>query len=271
MLVGYPPMKTFLITALVVLPVVSATAGRESASRTGRNGGTVEVQGASAGRFKAGSVSAESANGATYEASGVRAGRFGAAQSSAQGVNGNTVDRSARSWNGAAVNGATSTTTYNNNNNGNTATVNRGVATTPNAATVNRSTSVNGNNVAYSSATVYENNTTYTGYRSGYVYTGGVYKPASVTVNSIYIAPVGAYAGWKVVAQPQFITYPAYATYPVEVSVQVELTQRGYYNGPIDGSIGPKTQKAIIKYQADNGLTPTGQIDKPLLKSMDII
>lgn len=264
-------MKTLLITALVVLPVVSATAGRESASRTGRNGGTVEVQGGSAGRFKAGSVSAESANGATYEASGVRAGRFGAAQSSAQGVNGNTVDRSARSWNGAAVNGATSTTTYNNNNNGNTATVNRGAATTPNAATVNRSTSVNGNNVAYSSATVYENNTTYTGYRSGYVYTGGVYKPASVTVNSIYVAPVGVYTGWKVVAQPQFITYPAYATYPVEVSVQVELTQRGYYNGPIDGSIGPKTQKAIAKYQADNGLTPTGQIDKPLLKSMDII
>jgi len=264
-------MKTPLIAVLVLLPVISANAGRESASRTGRNGGTVEAQGGSVGRFSAGSVQAEGANGATYDASGVRVGRFGAANSSAQGANGNTVDRSARSWNGTAVNGATSTATYNNNNNGNTATVDRGAASTPNAATVNRSTSVNGNNVAYNSATVYEDNRTYTGYRSGYVYSNGTYQQANVTVNSVYVAPVGTYAGWKIVTQPQYVTYPAYATYPVEVSVQVELTKQGYYNGKIDGNIGPKTQQAIAKYQSANNLPPSGQIDKALLQSLDII
>jgi len=263
-------MKSPLIAVLVLLPVLSATAGRESAERTGRNGGTVEAQGGSVGRFSAGSVQAESANGATYDASGARVGRFGAGQSSAQGVNGNTVDRSARSWNGAAVDGATSSATYNNNNNGNTATVNRGAASTPNAATVNRSTSVNGNNATYNSATVYQNNTTYNGYRSGYVYSNGSYNQANVTVNSVYVAPVGAYAGWQVTAQPQYISYPAYATYPVEVSVQVELTKDGFYKGPIDGNIGPATQKAIVKYQAANNLPTTGQIDQPLLKSMGI-
>ena len=42
----------------------------------------------------------------------------------------------------------------------------------------------------------------FTGYRAGYVYTGGVYRPATVTVNSVYVAPVGAYAGYRVVAYP---------------------------------------------------------------------
>jgi len=264
-------MKTTLIAALVLLSVISANAGRESASRTGRNGGTVEAQGGSVGRFSAGSVQAEGANGATYDASGVRVGRFGAANSSAQGANGNTVDRSARSWNGAAVNGATSTTTYNNNNNGNTATINRGAASTPNAATGYRSTTINDENASYRSATVYHDNTTYTGYRSGYVYANGSYQQANVTVNTVYVAPIGAYAGWKIVTQPQYVTYPAYATYPVEVAVQVELTQQGYYNGKIDGNIGPKTQQAIAKYQAANNLPPSGQINQALLQSLDII
>lgn len=110
----------------------------------------------------------------------------------------------------------------------------------------------------------------WSGYRSGYVYTGGVYRQANVVVNRAYVAPVGVYAGWTIVTQPYYVAYPAYATYPVEISVQVQLQRLGYYGGPIDGDIGAQTQKAIAKYQADNGLPPTGQINQALLKSLKI-
>jgi hypothetical protein len=122
----------------------------------------------------------------------------------------------------------------------------------PNGGTVNRSA------------------TTWTGYRSGYVYTGGVYRPANIVVNAAYVAPIGIYAGWQILTRPYYVTYPAYATYPVEVAVQVELQRQGYYGGPIDGNIGPATQKAIAKYQSDNDLPATGQINQALLKSLKI-
>jgi hypothetical protein len=112
--------------------------------------------------------------------------------------------------------------------------------------------------------------TTWNGYRQGYVYTGGVYRPATVQVNALYVAPVGIFVGWNVMARPYYVTYPAFATYPVEVSVQVELQRRGYYSGPIDGDIGAQTSAAIAKYQADNGLPRTGQINEALLKSLNI-
>jgi Putative peptidoglycan binding domain len=213
-------MKTPLIAVLVLLPVLSAFAGRGfSVSREGPNGGSVDAQGVQAGRFSAGSVSAEGPNGGTYDASGARYGRYGTASSSAQGPNGNTVNRSA-TWN-------------------------------------------NGGGTVYGGS--------FNGYRSGYVYTGGVYRPATITVNSVYIAPVGVYAGWRVMTQPYYVTYPAYATCPVEVAVQVQLKRQGYYGGAIDGSVGPMTQQAIAKYQSLNGLPPTGQINKALLKSLHIV
>jgi hypothetical protein len=112
--------------------------------------------------------------------------------------------------------------------------------------------------------------TSWNGYRGGYVYRGGVYRPANIVVNTAYLAPIGVYAGWSVIARPYYITYPVYATYPVQVSVQVELQRRGYYGGPIDGDIGPQTQKAIAKFQSQNGLPVTGQINQALLKSLNI-
>jgi hypothetical protein len=54
------------------------------------------------------------------------------------------------------------------------------------------------------------------------------------------------------------------------VDVQRELRRRGYYNGPIDGDIGPGSRSAIRAYQADRGLTVTGRVDSRLLRSLDI-
>jgi len=53
-------------------------------------------------------------------------------------------------------------------------------------------------------------------------------------------------------------------------AVQQSLSQQGYYNGPIDGDIGPGSSNAIANYQSDHGLTPTGQINDPLLQSLGL-
>ncbi|TDU81224.1 putative peptidoglycan binding protein [Prosthecobacter fusiformis] len=55
-----------------------------------------------------------------------------------------------------------------------------------------------------------------------------------------------------------------------EMSVQRELAKRGYYNGPIDGSIGPGSRASIARYQRDRRLPVTGSIDSYLLRSLGL-
>jgi hypothetical protein len=52
--------------------------------------------------------------------------------------------------------------------------------------------------------------------------------------------------------------------------VQSDLAQLGYYNGDVDGIIGPLTRQAIANYQADHGLPVTGGIDQTLLASLGL-
>ena len=56
----------------------------------------------------------------------------------------------------------------------------------------------------------------------------------------------------------------------METSVQISLTRTGYYNGPIDGSIGPMSRRAISNYQADRGMRVTGNPDSTLLDSLGL-
>jgi len=80
--------------------------------------------------------------------------------------------------------------------------------------------------------------------------------------------------------------YPYFGDYPVEysidtqpiypvsstgVSVQQALADAGYYNGPIDGVVGPGTGAAIAAYQEDNGLPISGRIDDELMSSLGLI
>ena len=58
--------------------------------------------------------------------------------------------------------------------------------------------------------------------------------------------------------------------YHDNTAVQRELARRGYYNGPLDGSIGPKSSRAISRYQRDNGLRQTGTISQSLLRSLGL-
>lgn len=53
-------------------------------------------------------------------------------------------------------------------------------------------------------------------------------------------------------------------------SVQRELSQRGYYNGSVDGAIGPQSSRAISRYQRDNGMNESGMVDQGLLQSLGL-
>jgi peptidoglycan hydrolase-like protein with peptidoglycan-binding domain len=54
------------------------------------------------------------------------------------------------------------------------------------------------------------------------------------------------------------------------VAVQQELSQRGYYHGPIDGVMGPQTAKAVRRFQSVDQLSATGQIDGLTLQALRI-
>jgi putative peptidoglycan binding protein len=56
----------------------------------------------------------------------------------------------------------------------------------------------------------------------------------------------------------------------VIANVQTELYNEGYYNGPIDGVLGPDTRAAIADYQRDHGLAITAAIDEPTVASLGL-
>ena len=56
----------------------------------------------------------------------------------------------------------------------------------------------------------------------------------------------------------------------VIVDVQEQLQRDGYYDGPIDGVLGPMTREAIASFQADNGLAVTSVIDEPTLSTLGV-
>jgi hypothetical protein len=58
--------------------------------------------------------------------------------------------------------------------------------------------------------------------------------------------------------------------YGLATAVQTQLTQRGYYHGPIDGVIGSGSREAIRAFQRAQGLTVTGLIDPELLKALKL-
>ena len=56
----------------------------------------------------------------------------------------------------------------------------------------------------------------------------------------------------------------------VTSEVQQALAQQGYYQGPIDGILGPMTRSAIERFQADHGLAVTAAIDQQTLASLGL-
>ncbi len=87
---------------------------------------------------------------------------------------------------------------------------------------------------------------------SGYWYPAYGYDPYFTTYT--YDAPIYGYNDQD----------PA----QVMADVQAELARRGYYYGAIDGTYGPQTRAALLRYQRENGLAPTGTVDQPTLESL---
>ena len=54
----------------------------------------------------------------------------------------------------------------------------------------------------------------------------------------------------------------------VIANVQASLQAQGYYEGEVDGLLGPLTRAALAGYQRDNGLYTTAAIDEPTLQSL---
>ena len=107
------------------------------------------------------------------------------------------------------------------------------------------------------------------GYRSGYVWQNGDYVAVNCDHFVPYAAPFGAWAGWNVVTQPDYIQYPVYSTYPVETAVEVALQKLGLYTGPIDGNAA-SCAGAIEQYQMQTEVPVTGTITPELLNALGI-
>lgn len=107
------------------------------------------------------------------------------------------------------------------------------------------------------------------GFRNGYVWRNGTYVAVNCDPWVPYAVPFGAWAGWSVVTQPDYVQYPVYSTYPVETAVEVALQKLGLYSGPIDG-VAASCAGAIEQYQMQNGMPVTGAISPELLTALGI-
>src|SRR5438477_838626 len=86
------------------------------------------------------------------------------------------------------------------------------------------------------------------------------------------------YPAWGYDPSAEYYAYdaPIYVGHSAEppdrviADVQAALQQMGYYQGEVDGLLGPLTRQALVAYQTDNGLYATAVIDEPTLQSLDL-
>jgi hypothetical protein len=84
------------------------------------------------------------------------------------------------------------------------------------------------------------------------------------------------YPAWGYDPSAQYYAYdaPIYVGSSAEppdrviADVQSTLQQMGYYQGEVDGLLGPLTREALTSYQTDHGLDATAVIDEPTLSSL---
>jgi hypothetical protein len=90
-----------------------------------------------------------------------------------------------------------------------------------------------------------------------YAWNAGWWYPAWGYVPNAYYAYDGPIYGYNNFPPDQVIA-----------NVQSALQQQGYYQGEVDGLLGPQTRSAIADYQRANGLVETAAIDQPTLQSL---
>ena len=86
--------------------------------------------------------------------------------------------------------------------------------------------------------------------------------------------PYDYYPGYYADVEPYYYNEGVYSDTPVKdptvSAVQTDLTQKGYFNGPIDGIYGSATRDAVAKYQIAKGLDVTGSLSPDTLQSLGL-
>lgn len=97
-------------------------------------------------------------------------------------------------------------------------------------------------------------------YRAGsYSRTGQTYAPRQAYAPSQAYAPNAPYQGPMAVL-----------TRGQVAQAQMQLARAGDYRGPIDGLIGPMTSDALMRFQMQHGLPPTGGFNHATMAGLGI-
>ena len=94
-------------------------------------------------------------------------------------------------------------------------------------------------------------------YGGWYAWNAGYWIPAWGYAPNAYYAYDGPIYGYNNLPPDQVIA-----------NVQSALQQQGYYQGEVDGLLGPQTRAAVADYQRATGLAETAAIDQPTLESL---
>jgi Putative peptidoglycan binding domain len=94
-------------------------------------------------------------------------------------------------------------------------------------------------------------------YGGWYYWNSGWWYPAWGYAPNAYYAYDGPIYGYNSLPPDQVVA-----------NVQAALQAQGYYQGEVDGLLGPLTREAIAGYQRDRGLYTTAAIDQPTLESL---
>ncbi len=94
-------------------------------------------------------------------------------------------------------------------------------------------------------------------YGGWYAWNAGYWIPAWGYAPNAYYAYDGPIYGYNNLPPDQVIA-----------NVQTALQQQGYYQGEVDGLLGPETRAAVADYQRANGLAETAAVDQPTLESL---
>jgi len=94
-------------------------------------------------------------------------------------------------------------------------------------------------------------------YGGWYYWNSGWWYPAWGYAPNAYYAYDGPIYGYNSLPPDQVVA-----------NVQAALQAQGYYQGEVDGLLGPLTREAIAGYQRDHGLYTTAAIDQPTLESL---
>jgi hypothetical protein len=124
-------------------------------------------------------------------------------------------------------------------------------------------------------ANTYYGGTTYYSGGGGWSYPYGGYSVWPY-VGSSYWAP--GYSGYSGYPYSYYGSYPSYSYYgsgygyagSTIAAVQRRLGELGYYDGAVDGVMGPRTRSAIAAFESRNGLVVDGTISRPLLNRLGL-